>query len=509
MRAATQRLEQDLRKSEARADRYGRQRDEARDDADQLRGDVKRLRRERDEARKDAATSERALAALRQKLDRDTAAAAQRDATPVRPAKRGRHSPADEPVDERAEERDVTTTSEGARLQAQIDADDEIKVRLVGHRGTVSNCYVAADGSERRQFVVSARGDVVTCTLCAAEELPSPSYKCRWTVTSETRASYGATIRKALIQHSGCRPAVCKAKRHKDFLRSAMGLAAASDGEESDDDAVSKDEPPATTGAVRYPVETLVEARFQGGAVFYPALVVAVRDGGRTLDLKYTDGDSEERVPLDLVRPLAARQRSAPAAAVPEGPPAAPTSKPEAAAPRWTAEEEKQLRKLVNELGDRESWSAIAARFGSVRSAAACEFHWKYSMKGETITAAKAPKNYATKACEVRRGNGPWRRFASQADAFRKIPALTQSSLSGLINESRDGRQRSTCHSVRGEYEARYEVSHGPVAVFGGAARSRALSALAPGPWPRSDDPETTELQGAAFDVSASDEDSE
>ena len=70
-------------------------------------------------------------------------------------------------------------------------------MRLVGHRGTVSNCYVAADGSERRQFVVSARGDdVVTCTLCAAGELPSPSYKCRWTVTSETRASYGATIRE-------------------------------------------------------------------------------------------------------------------------------------------------------------------------------------------------------------------------------------------------------------------------------------------------------------------------
>ena len=58
-------------------------------------------------------------------------------------------------------------------------------------------------------------------------------------------------------------------------------------------------------------------------------------------------------------------------------------------------------------------------------------------------------------------------------------------------------------------HAARYEVAHGPVAVFGGAARSRALSALAPGPWPRSDDPETTELQGAAFDVSASDDDSE
>jgi len=64
------------------------------------------------------------------------------------------------------------------------------------------------------------------------------------------------------------------------------------------------------------------------------------------------------------------------------------------------------------------------------------------------------------------------------------------------------------CHDTeRGEYAARYEVSHGPVAVFGGAARSRALGALAPGPWPRSADPETTELQGAAFDVSASDDD--
>ena len=124
-----------------------------------------------------------------------------------------------------------------------------------------------------------------------------------------------------------------------------------------------------------YPVETLVEARFQGGDVFYPALVVAVRDGGRTLDLKYTDGDSEERVPLDFVRPLAARQRSAPAAAVPDAPAPAPKSKPDVA-PRWTAEEEEQLRKLVNELRDaKDPWSAIAERLGSQRSATACEWH--------------------------------------------------------------------------------------------------------------------------------------
>ena len=96
LQAATQSLEQDLRASEA-------QRDEARGDADQLRGDAKRLRserdeargdakrlrRERDEARKDAATSERALAALRQKLDRQMAGPARSDAR-ARPAKRGR-----------------------------------------------------------------------------------------------------------------------------------------------------------------------------------------------------------------------------------------------------------------------------------------------------------------------------------------------------------------------------------------------------------------------------------
>jgi hypothetical protein len=353
LRAATQALEQDLRASEAQSERCGRQRDEARGEADRLRGDVKRLRRERDEARGTAASSERALEALRQKLDRDTAAAAQRDdSTPARPAKRGRHSPADEPVGEHAEapadeardatparqhSGDVSTTSDdGARLQALIDADDSINVPLAGHRGTVSNCYVAADGSERRQFVVSARGDVVTCTLCSAEEFPNRSYKCRWTVTSETRASYGAVMRKALVQHSGCRPAVCKATRHKDLLRSAMGLAAASDGEESDD------EPPATTdarepvpqastevapeadtrdpvpqaatevapeaGAVPYPVDALVEARWRGGTKYYPAIVLAVGDNGRTVDIEYCDDSDEEYdYPVEMLRPASRR----------------------------------------------------------------------------------------------------------------------------------------------------------------------------------------------------------
>ena len=187
--------------------------------------------------------------------------------------------------------------------------------------------------------------------------------------------------------------------------------------------------------------------------VFYPALVVAVRDGGPDSRPQVYGWRFRGSGALDLVRPLAARQRSAPAAAVPEAPPPAPTSKPEAAAPRWTAEEEKQLRKLVNELGDRESWSAIAARLGSVRSAAACEFHWKYSMKG-TIRAAPAGTFVARGAGRrVKSGAATGRGAASHRR--QAVPDLDQSSISGLINESRDGRRRHGCSSVRGEYEAR------------------------------------------------------
>jgi hypothetical protein len=636
MRAATQRLEQDLRKAEARADRNGRQRDEARDDADQLRGDVKRLRRERNEARQEATSSERALAALRQKLDRQIAA--QRDtSTPARPAKRGRHHySAEEPVDEA---RDAAEAEEDASPR-QVEGAD-------GNARALSDSVEASDqsfpvGSWVRHAKTGAMGVVVGVSSCGVQSrsvlcvgqqatswglrqlqpAPGAPPTALAAVAAARYAKRGDWVRdeqtgkKGIIVEiipKGWRTILCddghELKRYSRSFRLADGVPPASllakaaawspaDAESSEEegdevsfpaapapeapveDAAAAAPPPSpqqvapppvaarpaptrfprgggrviemrrvgdaswrrfnsqtdaskafgiaqseishllnnrsrasgksllyearrvgarpppvepcqaapAAGAAHYPVETLVEARFRGGDVFYPALVVAVRDGGRTLDLKYTDGDSEERVPLDLVRPLAARQRSAPAAAVPEAP-AAPTSKPEAAAPRWTAEEEKQLRKLVNELGDRESWSAIAARLGSVRSAAACEFHWKYSMKG-TIRAAPAGTFVAggAKACEVRRGNGPWRRFASQTEAARKIPGMSAASIAGLCAESRDGIRRSTVAvGVRGEYEARdyfgddFEAAK-PVARRPPPAAPPAEDATAPSP---------------------------
>ena len=89
-------------------------------------------------------------------------------------------------------------------------------------------------------------------------------------------------------------------------------------------------EPAAESGdgdsAPAFAVEALVEARFRGGDVFYPALVLVVRDGGKTFDLKYTDGDFEERVPVHLMRPLARRRRT-PASAPAPAPPAPPARK--------------------------------------------------------------------------------------------------------------------------------------------------------------------------------------
>ncbi len=76
-------------------------------------------------------------------------------------------------------------------------------------------------------------------------------------------------------------------------------------------------------------------------------------------------------------------------------------------------------------------------------------------MKGRT-RAAPAVTVVAGRACEVRRGNGPWRRFASQTEAARKIPGMSAASIAGLCAESRDGIRRSTVAvGVRGEYEAR------------------------------------------------------
>ena len=112
------------------------------------------------------------------------------------------------------------------RLQAQIDADDTICVKLEGRRGTIRNCFLAADGSEKRQFVVSARGDAVTCVLCS-KGFPVDLY--------------------ALRQHCG-RYTSCPGLGHKTLLRRAMGLAPASDAEDSDS---SNDAPPRRISAAR------------------------------------------------------------------------------------------------------------------------------------------------------------------------------------------------------------------------------------------------------------------
>ena len=366
-------------------------------------------------------------------------------------------------------------------FQAQIDG--AVCVTYKGRE--FGNGFETKDGRTQRMFTVQ-NGDV-HCALCdwiapnggvssALQNDLSARAWSKWFNSIKSHCGgYASHQSKAIEQH--VERVLAMAAEPSPQRRPPVRPARPAGLEPSRPAAVGRKHKPPTgprrgsgarwVAAAPYPVESLVEARFRGGDVFYPALVIAARNGG-TVDLKYTDGDFEERVPLDLVRPLAPRQRSvpdAPAAAPKSKPkPVAPKSKPKrelTAPPRWTPEEEKQLRKLAGELGDaRESWSAIAERLGSVRSAQACEAHWKSYMKGKTRPApapvsVDADATRRGKACEVRRGTGPWRRFASQVDAYREIPALSQTTLSLLVSESRDGVHRVACNSIRGVYEAR------------------------------------------------------
>ena len=68
--------------------------------------------------------------------------------------------------------------------------------------------------------------------------------------------------------------------------------------------------PPAVSAladAPRYQVGDQVEARWKGGERYYPALVLVARVDG-SVDLRYTDDDTESRVPPMLLRPLARRR---------------------------------------------------------------------------------------------------------------------------------------------------------------------------------------------------------
>eukprot|EP00981_Chlorochromonas_danica_P014023 scaffold7235_cov248-Ochromonas_danica.AAC.2 len=64
--------------------------------------------------------------------------------------------------------------------------------------------------------------------------------------------------------------------------------------------------------AATYPVGTKVEGNFQGRNKWYPGTVTNVRDvkGSLHYGIKYNDGDSEDNVPEDMIRPLGVKTRS-------------------------------------------------------------------------------------------------------------------------------------------------------------------------------------------------------
>ena len=135
------------------------------------------------------------------------------------------------------------------------------------------------------------------------------------------------------------RGGLCTSRRNDRDCPDAFGNRSASKPAAADDEPVpadddDDDEPTAAdelatadlAADAPFPVGAQVEARFQEGEKFYPALVVAVLGDGRRVDLLYCDGDAERGVSVDLVRPLARRRRT-PVSAPPPAPLAPATAR--------------------------------------------------------------------------------------------------------------------------------------------------------------------------------------
>ena len=152
------------------------------------------------------------------------------------------------------------------------------------------------------------------------------------------------------------------------FLSAWRGLRGENDDDDAaaDDAAADTDEEPAAAPRppspapapepvsppppTEYQVGDQVEARWKGGERYYPALVLVARVDG-SVDLRYTDDDTESRVPPMLLRPLARRRGRARRA-----PPPAPVAESsDAESEPAPAEPEPLASPMAEEPSDAES----------------------------------------------------------------------------------------------------------------------------------------------------------
>jgi len=159
-----------------------------------------------------------------------------------------------------------------------------------------------------------------------------------------------------------------------------------------DDDEESLDAKEPAPASARYAVGDAVEARWQAGLDYYPAIVIGVRAvrGFGVVDLQYSDGsnDKEWGVVEALVRPLKKRR------------------------------------------------AAVAERVGAdIAPAPAVE--GSVSRPADTAEAPASAPSGAKLACEVRKvGDKRWQRFASRADAARAFPGLSKIGVCRLISNN-------------------------------------------------------------------------
>jgi len=259
---ATRALEQDLRASEARASSACQRGDrleqdlrasEARADRygrqrDEAQGDVKRLRRERDELRADAAFARQLEASG------DTVTSGIR-CTSGRPDCR------------------CQSGRTRAIVRYNMETGEDLEEYCSG-----------ADAALKLDLDPSCVSHVLT-----GRQQDAGGHAFRYKTPPPAKNVTPARPAKRGRHH--CSPADATADQARDaaFARQLDGAAPES-------------------AAVPYPVDTLVEECWRGGSKYYPALVLAVGNIGKTVNVKYCDdSDEEDGLPVECVRPAGRR----------------------------------------------------------------------------------------------------------------------------------------------------------------------------------------------------------
>ena len=198
--------------------------------------------------------------------------------------------------------RATLTAEEAARCIRPAAKKDYVQARIDGairlsHGGReFKNRYTCADGTERRQFEVTATH--VRCVLCGDAYSWPLEKECNFLVGDVKQHCGTQKHLDRLVQSAGAPPPTAEA-----FATPAPTPAAPAPPPPRSQNV----RPQAVAASQRFAVDDLVQADFHARGAYYDGVVVAARaDGGNGFlyRVEYDDGDDEDDVPEERIKHL-------------------------------------------------------------------------------------------------------------------------------------------------------------------------------------------------------------